>query len=302
MKILITGASGMLGWDLVKVLSPDHKVIPFVTQRGGRTDDPEPAILNESLIAETLEAHHPEVVVHTAAYTDVDGAEEHRERAALLNIMGTQNMVNAANRCGATFFFVSTDYVFDGRKAAPYDEADQPNPIGVYGHTKYEAEKYVEANAHSAFIIRTAWLFGAKGENFFRSILRLASDQENIRIVEDQKGAPTYTKDLAGAFRTLIEKADRRGGCRIYHMTNSGLTTWHHAAETLLKKIHFAGELVAISSNELARPAKRPANSVLDTKKIQRDFGIRLRPWEAALDEFWNEVLSDEWESQTRVR
>lgn len=300
MKVLITGAGGMLGRDLVKTLTPRHEVIPFITEQNSTSNDNPPAVLNESLIAGIFAANKPDVVIHAAAYTDVDGAEQNGGQAQLVNVKGTLNIAGASIKAGAVLFFISTDYVFDGLKSTPYEEDDAPNPLSMYGKTKLAAERELAlkfAPLGSIYIIRTSWLFGANGKNFFRSILKAARERDVIRVVGDQKGAPTYTKDFASVFQVLIEKANRQTGCRIYHLANSGSTTWHHAAEALLKKVHFTGKLVAIGSNELGRPAKRPENSVLNLKKVQRDFGIRLRPWEAALDEFWNEVLKHEWES-----
>lgn len=301
MKILITGAGGMLGSDLVKALEGGHEIIRFASDRS-RPSEEHIAVLNEPLISRTFAAEKPEVVIHTAAYTDVDGAEKNEPRALLINVTGTRNIVRAANRIKATLFFISTDYVFDGEKTIPYDEKDEPNSRSVYGRSKQAAEALVKSEAQSAFIIRTSWLFGGGGKNFFRSILEKGLEHKEIRVVNDQKGAPTYTKDLANAFKILVEKAGRRSGCHIYHLANSGETTWYGAARRLLEKARFEGKIIPVNSDELNRPAKRPANSVLNMEKIKKDFDIQLRPWNEALDEFWDEVLKHEWESALKPR
>ena len=305
MKVLITGAGGMLGQDLVKALSRHHEVIPLVTDRSGAGTEDAPAILNESLVNRVFTATRPEVVIHAAAYTDVDGAETNQAEAHAVNVLGTARIAEASVNAKAVLFYISTDYVFDGLKSGSYEEADAPNPIGIYGKTKLAAERELSSRYGlngAIYIIRTSWLFGAGGKNFFRSILRLASERDTLRVVNDQKGAPTYTKDLAEVFQVLIEKAKRKNGCHIYHLANAGVTTWYEAAARLLEKAHFTGKLLPLRSDELNRPAKRPANSVLNMSKIQKAFGIRMRSWETALDEFWNEVLRHEWESQIKTR
>jgi len=300
MRILVTGSNGMLGSDLVKVLAPHYEVCGLgrQTNRHSQIQYLQTDITNGASVSKDISFLKPAIIIHAAGFTDVDGCELNPYQAFLVNVKGTQLVAEAANAVGATLFFISTDYVFDGTKQSSYQEDDLPNPLSVYGRSKFEAEELLKSRSRSAWIIRSSWLFGKNGNNFFRTILQRILCGEKLRVVNDQKGAPTYTKDLARALSTLIEKGSRAKGCVIYHLANSGETTWFHAAKKILEKTNPVLNLKPISSKELKGPAKRPANSVFDMSKIRNDYGIQLKPWEDALDEYWNEVLKEEWQME----
>ena len=299
MKILITGSNGMLGSDLVAELAPSYEVCGL-----GRQADRHPEIsyiqtdiTNRAEVLNAVRSLKPAIIVHAAAWTDVDGCERNPQQAFLVNAKGTEFVAEASDHVGATLFFISSDYVFDGTKPSGYDEEDLPNPISVYGRSKFEAEEFLKKSCRSAWIIRSSWLFGVNGKNFFCTILHAALEKQELGVVDDQRGAPTYSKHLAKGLRALIEKGTRVKGSAIYHLANEGETTWFQAAKKLLAKTNLKTELEAISSQELARPAKRPPNSVLNMTKIKKEYGIRLPSWEQGLDEFWNESLEKEWQS-----
>ena len=288
----------MLGSDLVVELAPHYEVCGLGKQSGSRHQIQyvQADIANRSAVFKAVISLKPAIIVHTAAYTDVDGCESNPYQAFLVNVSGTQSVAEAGDKVGATLFFVSTDYVFDGTKPTPYDEEDQPNPLSVYGRSKFEAEEFLKSKCRSVWIIRSSWLFGANGRNFFRTILQAVLRGEPLRVVDDQKGALTYTKDLARVIRTMIERGNRVKGHRLYHVANGSVTTWVQAAKKVIEKTHSKVELSAISSRDLKRPAKRPANSVFNMTRLKQDFGLQLRPWEDAFEEFWSETLEKEWQ------
>ncbi len=299
MRILVTGSNGTLGSDLVKVLSSTYEVFGLGYRPNRHADSRyiQTDISNPSAVLKAVSAVKPAIIIHAAAYTNVDACETNPYQAFLVNVKGTECVAQASDEMGATLFFISTDYVFDGTKHSPYEESDTPNPLSVYGRSKLEAEEFLKARCRSAWIIRSSWLFGANGRNFFRAMLERIQKGEELKVVDDQKGAPTYTKDLAQVLRSLIEKGNRAEGCIIYHLANGGETTWFQAAKKLLEKMNSKIGVKPISSQELKRPAQRPANSVFNMTKIERDYDIKLRSWNEAFDEFWEETLKREWEN-----
>ena len=299
MRILVTGSNGMLGSDLVTELAPRYDICGLGkgANKHSQISYHEVDITNQTAVIRAISLAKPAIIIHTAAFTDVDGCELNPYQAFLTNVKGTEAIAHASNLVGATLFFLSTDYVFDGTKQSPYVEEDTPNPLSVYGRSKFEAEEYLKSHAYSAWIIRSSWLFGQNGRSFFRAILQKVFKGEKLCVVDDRKGAPTYTKDLASALRDLVEKGSRVQGYVVYHLANSGETTWLQAAKKLLEKVNSRVAIKPISSHELKRPAKRPANSVFNMTKIGQDYGIKLRSWEEAFDEFWEETLRREWES-----
>lgn len=299
MRILVTGSNGMLGSDLVRELSPNYEVfgLGLEPNRHNHIRYIQTDISNTSAVFKAVLTVKPAIVIHAAAYTNVDDCELNPYRAFLVNTKGTESLAQASDETGATLFFVSTDYVFDGTKQSPYEESDTPNPLSVYGRSKLAAEGFLKSHCRSAWIIRSSWLFGTNGRNFFRVILEQIKKDEELKVVDDQKGAPTYTKDLAQAMRHLIEKGNRVEGCIIYHLANQGETTWFQVAKRILKKTGAAKKLIPITSQESKHPAKRPANSVFRLDRIKYDYGIELRPWDEAFEAFWNECLEKEWQS-----
>jgi dTDP-4-dehydrorhamnose reductase len=270
MRIFLTGATGQLGIALRHVLSDQDLVAP---------PEADADITDASIVTRIADAR-PDVVIHAAAYTDVDGAEAHPERAYAVNADGSRNVAHGAAKAGARLVAISTDYVYDGAKTAPYVEADPAAPLSVYGASKLAGEREAASAAPDALILRTAWLYG-EGKNFVRTILRLAGERNELRVVSDQVGSPTATEDLARAIRALL--GTRASG--IYHAVNAGSCSLHEFAATILRLAGFDRRVVPIATAELARPAKRPMHSILDCSKLGT-LGIRMRPWQDALADY----------------
>jgi len=279
MKILIIGSRGMLGTDLLRLCSEYHEV------KG--VDIEEVDITDPQSVREGILSWAPTVVINAAAYTDVDGSESNPGAAFKVNADGAAYVARACRECSAMLFHVSTDYVFDGSSPIPYREEDSACPLGVYGRSKWEGEKRALEELPWVCIVRTAWLYGKAGKNFVKAILRQTEEKREIKIVSDQKGSPTYTKDLAEALLVMIE----RGLHGIYHVTNSGFCSWYDFAKRILEitgKPHIT--VKPITTAELDRPARRPDYSVMDCSKLMRDTGLTLRHWAVALEEY---LLSD---------
>jgi dTDP-4-dehydrorhamnose reductase len=272
MRVLVTGASGQLGTDLVAALSA-HDVTPC-DRRSLDVGDPD-------AVQEALHALRPEVVVNCAAWTDVDACEADPGRAIRINGAAPRLMADAADAVGTRMIQLSTDYVFDGTKTAPYVEDDQPNPLSVYGRSKLEGEQDL---GQSATVIRTSWTVGSHGRNMLLTLLRLLAGREPLRFVDDQRGCPTFTADLASSIRDFIE--DHHPG--IFHVTNAGAVSWFEFAQEVALAIGTDPERVyPISTDELdpPRPAPRPANSVLDNRALRFAGLPLLRDHREALDE-----------------
>jgi dTDP-4-dehydrorhamnose reductase len=276
--ILVIGAKGMLGRDLMGVLIsslPNDEVIGW--------DIEEIDIQKEEDTVFKIEKLRPDIVIHIAAYTDVDGCESNEEKAFAVNAEGTKHVALTASRCQAKMVYLSTDYVFDGNKREPYLESDTPHPLSVYGRSKWEGEQYVQELVKDPLIVRTQWLFGRYGKNFVTSILRQAGEKRVLSIVNDQIGSPTYTVDLAKAISALIQ-FDASG---IFHVANSDLCTWYTFGQAILKLSGMDKvRVIPISSKELGRPAIRPSYSVLNCQKLKKKTGVTLRPWSEALKEY----------------
>ncbi len=270
MKLLVTGAQGMLGVDLIEQLSDRYDVVGI---------DIDKVDIREQMVTGFIVREKPAFVFHLAAYTQVDRAEEEREVAQRVNVDGTQNVIKACKIMDIPLLFISTDYVFDGSKEHPYKEIDVPHPINVYGTTKYEAEKLIVNQLARWFIVRTSWLFGVHGKNFVDTIHRLAFAQEHIRVVNDQRGNPTYTGDLARALEYFI--GDSSYG--IYHVTNGGSCTWFDFAKEIVSLTEAPAQVHPVSSQERKKTARRPAFSVLDTGLFEEHFGYRMPTWQDGL-------------------
>jgi dTDP-4-dehydrorhamnose reductase len=277
MKVLIIGARGMLGRDLQPLLSLGHEVVGM--------DLPELDITRPAQTHETIASLRPDVVINLAAVTDVDGCEAQKERAFAVNARGALHVAQGCAASGARLIHLSTDYVFDGTSPVPYTEETLPRPLNVYGESKLLGEKGVQETGENHLILRTAWLYGRQGKNFVDTILRLSSQQEEIRVVNDQRGSPTHTRDLSRAMELLIGREERG----ILHVANSGSCTWFDFAGKILA-LKGPGDhpvrLLPISSAELGRPARRPANSVLDCSKFERIARWKMRSWEESLREY----------------
>jgi len=277
-RILVIGAKGMLGRDLVEVLRSSLR-----SDKVFGWDIDEIDITEENETATKIESLQPKMVINVAAYTDVDGCELHEEKAFAINAEGMRHVALGAKRCGAKAVYLSTDYIFDGKKGKPYLEDDPPHPMNVYGRSKLKGEQYVQELVKDALVVRTQWLYGKYGNNFVASILRQAREKEVLSVVNDQIGSPTYTVDLSKAISLLIQR-EARG---IFHVANSNLCTWYDYAQRILTLSGIKGvKVLPISSKELNRPAPRPSYSALDTQKLKREAGMTLRPWFEALKDY----------------
>ncbi len=296
MKILITGAGGMLGTDLASLLSQKFNVSGV-----GRSPAPHLSIPYQQLdlaerqaVFDFWQIHKPELVFHAAAMTDVDGCETRPHEAMRNNSEATKNVTDACNRFGGKLIFFSTDYVFDGQKKGEYVEEDTIQPLNIYGETKALAEKYIRENSKQYAIFRISWLYGLRGKSFPRTMLERGATQKQFQVVSDQIGRPTYTRDIAKAFLDILSSNKDLFGQsagEVYHLTNQGQASWADFASFILTAAYDGGITVTrITSQEFSRPAKRPKNSLLSIKKAQEKLGLSLRPWREAVVQFMNEI------------
>lgn len=281
-QILILGAQGQLGIELQSVFRDAGSVISY----GRENCD----LCDLQSIRATIREARPDVILNAAAYTAVDRAESEPELAMLINGEAPGILAEEARKTNALLVHYSTDYVFDGLKTGPYIEDDPVSPLNVYGATKLAGERNIQQVGGRFLILRTSWVFSPHGQNFLRTMLRLGQDRDQLRVVNDQKGAPTSARELASATRRVIEStAQRKPECAtgIYHMTCAGQTTWFGFAQAIFAKMHAEkpwASLTGITSSEYPAPARRPANSVLSNERLKADFEVELPSWEAALD------------------
>lgn len=266
MKVLVTGANGMLGQDLCPIL---EDVGAFVIETDADTLD----ITNAKMVENVLTDIHPDMVVHCAAYTNVDKAEEDLKTAELINVTGTENIAESCAKLGITLVYISTDYVFDGTKTEPYTPEDRANPINNYGMTKYEGEEVVRSLCEKYYIARTSWLYGHHGKNFVETMIGLA-DRKEIKVVDDQIGCPTWTVELANGIIKLLSKP-----YGTYHVCGSGHATWYEFAKEIFAQSGLNVNLKPCSTDEFPRPAKRPKYSIMVNDGICRN-------WQAALKDY----------------
>lgn len=280
MRVLIFGATGMLGRDLLPAFA-GHDVIGL----GSRDAD----LRNAQRVLQVVQEARPDWTILSAAYADVDGCEADPEKAFAINRDGAVNVADAAVQTGSRLLFVSTDYVFDGTKHTPYEIDDPRNPINVYGRSKSEAEqRLLEILPGRCCVVRTSWLFGKAGKCFPDTILHLAETKSEVRVVNDQRGCPTYTADLAQGIASLIaEQADG-----IVHATNRGSCSWYEFARELLAANGASTIVQPTTTMEFPRPAKRPAHSVLSETSL-RNLGIELPPWQNALQRYLSARRND---------
>jgi dTDP-4-dehydrorhamnose reductase len=233
----------------------------------------------------------PEAIFHLAAKTQVDDCELRPQEAMTANSLATRNLLNASRKFDPVFFYISTDYVFDGKKKTPCLVSDPLRPASAYGRSKAEGEKWVRTLVSRGVIIRTSWLYGADGYNFVDAILRAVSEQKELRVVDDQWGRPTFTRDLAGALSEMLKKVYflPKISYGVYHFANSGQTSWFDFAKKILEFSGLSYPVKRMATEELKRPAPRPRYSVLDLSTIRRAWGIQPRDWETALKDFLRE-------------
>jgi dTDP-4-dehydrorhamnose reductase len=285
--ILLTGASGQVGWELQRSLATLGRV---VAPAHAQFDLARP----DTLVA-ALRDIKPDLIVNPAAYTAVDKAEDEQELAYAINAESPHVLAKEAAQLGISLVHYSTDYVFDGTQFSAYAETDKPNPLGVYGASKLAGEELVQASGAEHLILRTSWVYGLRGKNFLLTMQRLARERDKLSVVADQFGAPTWARSIAEATAQMLAlwlapgatADDRQRLSGVYHLTCGGRTSWHGFAEAILEKMQANGEktpsLRAIATAEYPTPAQRPANSVLSNDKLGQAFGIRMPDWEEAL-------------------
>lgn len=280
MRVLVTGAGGQLGRDLVRAFGERHEVVACTRA--------ELDLASRDSVLAAITSVRPDTVVHAGAWTDVDGCETDPDRAFRVNALGTRWVVEAARLGGARVIYISTDYVFDGTARVPYREWDPPNPLSVYGRSKLGGERELHAGDT---IVRTSWLCGAHGKNFVTTMLRLATERETVRVVDDQHGCPTFTADLAEAVRHLAVM--RAPG--VFHVTNQGATSWWGFARAIFAAAgHDPDRVVPIRTAELdpPRPAPRPAWSVLDNAALRLADLPLLPDWHEPLERLVKELTA----------
>ncbi|OGU21211.1 MAG: dTDP-4-dehydrorhamnose reductase [Geobacteraceae bacterium GWF2_54_21] len=269
--ILVVGANGMLGRDLMDLLG----------DRARGVDIDEIDITSIESVLKVVSEFKPDTVINCAAYTDVDGCEANSEKAMEVNGEGVGYLAMACREIGALLVQISTDYVFDGGKGSPYQEYDAPHPLSIYGESKLAGEMNA-AFSPEHLIVRTQWLYGLHGKNFVETMLRLGAEKDQLSVVDDQIGSPTWTVDLAKAIIALVDK-----GCRgIYHAANSDFCSWNGFAKAIFEESGLTVSVVPMTTVELNRPARRPLYSTLDCGRLVADSGFEPQPWRQALKEY----------------
>lgn len=280
MKVLVTGVKGQLGYDVMAELAKRNiEAIGVDIDEMDITDK----ISVEKVIGEAA----PDVVVHCAAYTAVDAAEDNEALCRRVNAGGTRNIAEVCKKLDCKMVYISTDYVFDGQGTRPWEPDDERHPLNVYGQTKYEGELAVQENLSKYFIVRIAWVFGKNGKNFVKTMLKLAETHDKLTVVNDQFGSPTYTYDLARLLVDMIQ-TDKYG---IYHATNEGICTWYEFACEIFRQVGVKIEVTPVPASEYPAKAKRPENSRLDKSKLTENGFERLPSWQDALRRYIKEIL-----------
>jgi dTDP-4-dehydrorhamnose reductase len=276
LKILLTGRNGQVGSALLPALAPIGDVRAF--DREGLD------LLDPDALRAGVAREQPDVIVNAAAYTTVDRAEVERDAAFAVNAEAVRVLAAEAGKRGALLVHFSTDFVFDGEKPAPYVETDAPNPLNVYGRSKLEGERAVAASGCRHFIFRTSWVYARSGRNFANAILAAARTKPELRVVGDQRGAPTSSLAIAAAVtRILAERSLREKPAGLYHLSAAGETTWHGFAKAVLEARGLRTPVVEIRSDEYPTQARRPKNSLLDNAKLRATFGVALPEWQAGM-------------------
>ena len=281
MRILVTGVKGQLGHDVVNELAKrGHTPIGV--------DVEEMDITDASAVEKEMKKEPLDAVIHCAAYTAVDAAEDNREICMRVNAEGTRNIARVCRELDLKMVYISTDYVFDGEGERPWEPDDPRDPLNVYGESKYQGELAVEEYLEKYFTVRIAWVFGVNGKNFIKTMLRLAESQKEINVVNDQIGSPTYTYDLAVLLADMVE-TEKYGR---YHATNEGLCTWYEFAKEIFRQAEVDIRVNPVSSDEFPAKAKRPHNSRMDKRKLVRNGFRPLPPWQDALKRYLEIIRS----------
>ena len=281
--ILLIGKIGQVGWELRRTLAPMARVTCV--------DFPEIDLTSSDSIRRWVREARPNIVINAAAYTAVDKAESEPDKAMKINGVAPGILAEEAKKLGALLVHYSTDYVFDGAKTEPYAETDAPNPLGAYGRTKLAGDEAVRAIGGAHLIFRLCWVYGARGQNFMLTMMRLAREREKLRVVGDQVGCPTWSRMIAEtttlALTQVVAASDPAAFTGTYHLASSGVTSWHGFADAIVKLMPAEGkkctQVEAITTAEYPTPTKRPAYSVLSCSKLERTFGLRLPHWDESL-------------------
>lgn len=279
MKILVTGVKGQLGHDVVCELSKRG-----INSTG--VDIQEMDITDASSVDQVITDAHVDAVIHCAAYTAVDAAEDNQDICHKVNVDGTQNIATTCKKLGIKMMYISTDYVFDGQGTHPWEPNDVRSPLNVYGQTKYEGELAVQNTLDHYFIVRIAWVFGINGKNFIKTMLNLAKTHDHLTVVNDQYGSPTYTYDLAKLLVDMIV-TDKYG---IYHATNEGICTWYEFACEIFRQANIQIDVQPVSSDAFPSRAKRPSNSRMSKDKLVENGFQRLPAWQDAVSRYLREL------------
>ena len=275
-KILVTGGNGQLAQCLKDVvineneLNVDFQDLPYLD------------ITDKQQLESYFSKNELDYCINCAAYTAVDLAEEQSNLAYAVNAEGPKNLAEVCKKYQVKFLHISTDFVFDGKKQTPYVETDMPNPLGIYGASKWQGERYIQEVMEDYFIIRTSWLYSEYGNNFMKTMLRLSETRDEISVVSDQIGAPTYAGDLAEVLIKIVLSSPTNYG--IYHYSNSGAISWYDFAEEIFKQFGKKIEVKPIKTEEYPTAAKRPKYSVLETTKIENNFNCKINDWQGSLD------------------
>jgi dTDP-4-dehydrorhamnose reductase len=285
LKILVTGKGGQLAWELEQSVSAKHQLLVLSSQ--------ELDISNTELVQQTIAEHHPDIVINAAAYTAVDKAENNKKLAHAVNEIGAKNLALSCKENGCRLLHVSTDFIFDGNKATPYQTDDQPNPINVYGASKLAGEQAIVQTLPDAVIVRTAWVYSSHGNNFVKTMLRLLTEKPALGIVYDQVGTPTWAAGLAKWLWAVVEKPEVRG---IHHWTDAGVASWYDFAVAIQELGIDKGLLKhnipisAIPASQYPTPAARPSYSVIDKTSAESAAGIQTIHWRKQLSSMMDEL------------
>jgi dTDP-4-dehydrorhamnose reductase len=282
-RILLVGKIGQVGWELRRTLAPMARVTCV--------DFPDIDLTSDDSIRRWVRETRPNIVINAAAYTAVDKTESEPDKAMKINGVAPGILAEEAKKLDALLVHYSTDYVFDGTKTEPYIETDAPNPLGAYGRTKLAGDEAVRAVGGAHLIFRLCWVYGARGQNFMLTMMRLAREREKLRVVGDQVGCPTWSRMIAEttalALKQAVAAGDLDAFTGTYHLAASGITSWHGFADAIVKLMPVEGrkcvQVEAISTADYPTPTKRPAYSVLACDKLERTFGLRLPHWEESL-------------------
>ena len=291
MKIVITGAKGQLGTQLINIIKAGKSEIGSIDERYKDSeivgiDIEDLDISNLDDVVDFINKEKPDIIINPAAYTNVDACESNEDLAYKVNSLGARNLAIAAENLGIKLVHVSTDYVFEGNGVKPYKEYDMPGPVGVYGKTKYLGESFIKEFCSKHFIVRTAWLYGYDGNNFVKTIMKAAKERQELQVVDDQRGNPTNAEDLAHHI-LKIALTQEYG---VYHCTGEGECSWYDFASKIVELSNIECKVSPCDSEQYKRAAKRPAYSSLDNMMLRCTVGNEMREWEEALKEFIQKV------------